>query len=155
MPLLDDVYLLQRQGKAELDPFTYTALFQPLAANATTPVNTSVQADSDFVIRYVQLTAFDVGGNFVPVPNVTMSLFDSGSGRNFQDQPVHVGNWAGGRDNGGAAPFVWPEPKLISGSSVIVTTLTNRTAVALTIDVAFVGFKVFYFPGRRAVQMGA
>jgi len=149
--LLDKLYALQRNDEAELDPFAYTALFNPLGAGATTPVNTSVQADSDFVIRYVQLTAVDLAGNFIPAPNLTMTLFDTGSGRQFQDQPVHVGNYAGGRSGGGALPFIWPEPKLISGNGVIITTLTNLSAVAMRVDVAFIGSKVFYFP-RKARQ---
>lgn len=145
MPLLDDLYSLQRARKVTLDPFVYSAVFNPLAAGATTPVNTSIQADSDFVIRYVNLAAFDLALNFIPAPDLVMTLFDSGSGRNFQDQPIHVANWTGGRNNGGAGPFIWPEPKLVSGSSVITTTLTNLTAVAQRVDVAFVGFKVFSF----------
>lgn len=145
MPLLDDLYARQRAREIDFDPFVYSALFNPLGANATTPVNTSVQSDSAFVIRYVNLTAFDLQNNFIPVPHVTMQLFDSGSGRNLQDQPIHVGNWAGGRDGGGAQPFIWPEPKLINGGSNLVTTLANLTAVQMRIDVAFVGFKVFKF----------
>lgn len=148
MPLMDDLYARQRAREIELDPFVYSALFNPLAANATTPVNTSIQADSAFVIRYVNATAFDLQFNQIPVPHATMTLFDSGSGRNLQDQPIHLGNWTGGRNNGGAQPFIWPEPKLISGSSVIVTTLANLTPTAMRIDVAFVGFKVFKFRQR-------
>lgn len=146
--LLDDLYALQRARKAEMDPFTYSVPALAVAALATVPANTSVQADSDFVIRYVNLTAFDAAGNFVPNPNITLSLFDSGSGRNFQDNPILAGNYAGGRSNGGALPFIWPEPKLVSGSSVVVSTITNRSAIALVVDVAFVGSKVFYFGGR-------
>jgi hypothetical protein len=148
MPLLEDLYAKQRARELELDHFIYTSIFGSVAAGATVPNNTSIQADSDFVIRYVNITAHPAGPVVsTVVPELLISLFDSGSGRNLQDAPVHIANICGGMPNvGGILPGILPEPKLISGSAVLTTTLQNIGTVAFVrVDVAFIGEKVFYF----------
>lgn len=148
MPLLEDLYAKQRARELEMDHFIYTAVFGAIAAGGTVPQNTSIQADSDFVIRYINITAHPTGPIVsTVVPELLISLFDSGSGRNLQDNPVHIANFCGGMPNvGGSLPGILPEPKLISGSAVLTTTLQNIGTVAFVrVDVSFVGEKVFYF----------
>lgn len=140
--LLDDLLQAARAGKVELDPFTYSAQF-PIATfvgGATIPVNISINADSDFVLRYSNLASFSAAGTPVVTPDYTITLFDTGSGRNLQDQALHVSTVTGS----GILPYIWPEPKLIKANSTLVVTLTNLTAVAALTYVSLIGFKVFY-----------
>jgi hypothetical protein len=143
--LLDDVLAASRAGKVEIDPFNYSAIF-PLAtftAGAVVPVNIPITSDSDFVCRYTNLAAFSAPGVPVVLPDYTLTLFDTGSGRSMQDQAMHVSLVTGN----GNLPYIWPEPKLIKGSSVLVVTLANLTAVAALAYVLLGGFKIFYVSG--------
>jgi hypothetical protein len=69
-----------------------------------------------------------------------MGLRDTGSGRDLQDNAIHVQNITGN----GQLPYCLPEPKLFKGASNIGITLINNTAVAAKVDVAFIGRKIFY-----------
>lgn len=147
--LLEELYLLSRQGAVELDPFTYTATWNTLAASAAgTAVNISINADSDFVIRYGMLSAYSAAGVLVEDPDYLIRIFDTGAGRNFEDAQAHVRNYFGTAQR----PFVWPEPKLVRGSSVLTLTLTNNTATAARVDVSFGGLKVFKFASAAAFR---
>jgi len=134
--------LLDRQR----DFFVYTADFLPLAAGATTPFETAIQADSDFLciagVRQVLTTAAPPVG--VPVSLQTVQLIDTGSGRTLSDRAVPLDNWFGT----GQLPMYWPSPKLFRASSTITTTLTNLdAATAFTIRISFLGFKIFGYRG--------
>jgi hypothetical protein len=141
--LLDDLLAASRSGKVEIDPFDYSAFF-PIATfvgGATNiPINTPINADSDFVVRYVNIAAFSAVGVPVATPDYLVQFVDTGSGRNLQDNPQHVLNIMGTAQ----LPFIWPEPKLLKGNSVLQTLLTNRTIVAADVFITFCGFKVFY-----------
>jgi hypothetical protein len=151
MPLLEDLYRQQRAREVEFDPFNYSVQFTDLEAGGTVPGSTSIQADSAFVLRYLQLVAFTNCATFLAAPNLRMSLFDTGSGRNLQDQATHVLAITGGRgDDYANQPFIFAEPKLFSASATIQTTLTNLSNATIgQIDVVFHGFKVFKFRGGQ------
>jgi hypothetical protein len=144
--LLDDILAANRQGKVELDPFTYSVNFITLAASVATPGNIPINADSDFVIRYSMISVFQPIGTPIASPDLLITIFDTGSGRNLQDQAQHVTNVMGTAQR----PYIWPEPKLVAGSSVLTVTLTNNTAGTFArVDVALGGFKVFYLKGYK------
>lgn len=148
MPLLEDLYARQRARELELDYFCYSASFGSMAPAATVPVNISIQADSDFVIRYMSSAHRLAAGTIQASPAMLVSLFDSGSGRNFQDQPLDLATLMGGQATpGGSLPYILPEPKLISGGSVITITLTNfDTGITFATNrITLHGEKVFYF----------
>lgn len=148
--LLDQLFSASRTRHVELDPFTYTAIFNTLGASATASVDIAINADSDFVVRYINLTSYSAAGTIVADPDYLLTLFDSGSGRNLQDANVHVRNITGN----GQRPFIWPEPRLIKASSSFRVTLQNLTATAARVDVALIGFKVFYFQGYSRENLG-
>jgi hypothetical protein len=140
--LLDDLTRASRAGKVLLDPFTYQATFvlPGGALGLQTPVNIPITADSDFTIGKTMLASYTAAGVFLANPDYLCTIFDTGSGRQFQDFPVHVHNIFGTAER----PYIWPEPKLIMAASQLQITLINNTLVAATVYVALGGFKVFY-----------
>jgi hypothetical protein len=149
--ILDDIFAASRAGKVELDPFNYSATWNTLGANATTPVNVGVNADSDFVIRYSMIQSFSAAGTNIALPDYLLTIFDTGSGRQLQDAAQHVLNMCGTAQR----PFIWSEPKLIKQASVLVLTLTNNTATAARVDITLHGFKLFYLRGFSRDNLAA
>ncbi len=152
MPLLEDIYALQRAKKVEIVPFFYSASFQnsAVAFSTTASQNVPIQADSNFVCRYINYTAYTGTVILTTSPALLMNLFDTGSGRTLQDNPQPIQNLAGGQAAGGAAgmlPFILPEPWLIKAGGVIQIQITNLSATLTVgrLDVSLVGFKVFSF----------
>lgn len=146
MPLLERLYDKERAGDITLDFFVYSTSFASMATAANTTNSISIQADSDFVIRYINVTATVAGQYVISNPPLLISFYDTGSGRNLQDNPILVQNLCGGSFSpGGSLPGILPEPKLIVASSSIQVTINNISNYLLTrCDVALVGFKVFY-----------
>lgn len=145
--LMDKLRAAANAGQIELFPFSYSAIF-PLATfivGATLPVNVNINNEADFVIRQSMLTAYSAPGVFVPAPDLTVSLFDTGSGRNWQDQPQHVSNVLGT----GQLPFLWPEPVRLTGGSVLTVTMTNLGPAAMLAYVTFSGMKIYLKPGYQ------
>jgi len=134
--------LLDRQR----DFFVYTAEFLPLAAGATTPFETAIQADSDFLavagVRNILTTAAPPVA--VADSLQTCQLIDTGSGRTLSDRAVPLDNWFGTAQ----LPTYWPQPKLFRASSTITLTITNLDGTnAFSIRVAYLGFKIFGYAG--------
>lgn len=131
--------------QVELFPFHYSAIF-PIATflvGATIAVNVNINNEADFVIRQSQVTAWSAAGVLVPAPDVTVSLFDTGSGRNWQDQPQHIANVLGT----GQLPFLWPEAVKLAGGSVLTVSATNIGPAAMLMYVTFSGMKVYLRSG--------
>lgn len=140
--LLDDLLAQSRGGRISMEPFTYSAVF-PIAlfvAGATVPININIQNDSDFIWRYTTLSAYTAANVPQVAPDYTVSFFDTGSGRNMQDQAIHVSCCTGTA----LLPYILPEPKRIAAASVLTVTLTNVVGgVAALVTVVLGGFKVF------------
>lgn len=154
MPLLEDLYQLQRARKIELLPFFYSTSFTTLvAAPSTVTQAIPVNADSHFVARYVSITPFT---GAIPTQVIAaasapllIQFLDTSSGRTIFDNAQPVSNVCGGlmaSPGNGSAPFVFPEPLLIKAGGSLQVTLTNLGATVFTrVDVSFPGFKVFSF----------
>ena len=143
--LMDELRGLSLAGDIKVYPFHYSVEF-PIAlllAGATIPLPVVINNDADFVIRQSQLTAYSAAGVFAPAPDLVVTLFDSGSGRNWQDQPQHVRNVLGS----GELPFLWTEPAKLAGGSQLIVTLTNRDAIPFLVNITFSGLKVVYLAG--------
>jgi len=143
--LLDDLLSQERAKLIQLQPFAYTALF-PIAgfvAGAVLAINVPINNDSDFVWRYTTLTAMSAAGVPVVVPDYTVQFFDTGSGRNFQDQPRHVLNCMGTAQ----LPYILPEPLRIAAASILIVTMTNIGGPAALAYVELSGMKVFNLSG--------
>jgi hypothetical protein len=160
MPLLEDLYAKQRARQIELAPFHYSANFlgSIVTAGVTLPVNTGIQSDSHFVVRYVNMTATTAGEVVaVATPPFLVSFFDTGSGRTLFDAPQPVQNVCGGvaaAAGMGNLPFIFPEPWLVRAGGTIQTTLVN-SGVTTFVSVRFslIGFKVFKFGGGGPAEI--
>lgn len=142
------------RGEVFLEHFTYSAAWvtgtaTALAANGTTEVQTPINADSDFIIQEINLTAETAAGTFLATADYLVLIVIAGSGRQIMNQAQHVANICGSYQ-GGQVPGRLPMPKLVQASNTISTTLVNRTATAANrVDLAYKGFKVFYSGGNR------
>ncbi len=162
MPLLEDLYERQRAQQISIIPFSYSSQFVNgviVASTGGITQNISIQADSHFVCRYLNITTYISAASAPIVVNtglaaLTINLFDTGSGRNMLDSPQAIQNLCGGVAAGagnGSLPFIFPEPWLIVASAVVQITLANLSVQTFPrVDVSLVGFKVFSFGGGAA-----
>jgi hypothetical protein len=155
MPLLEDLYNKERAGLADLDPFVYNATsfaFNAGTAGLTAQSQIQVDADSDFVVRYINFAGWVAGADplggssSAPAPFL-IQIQDTGSGRNWSNNPVPVAAYCGGSIAvGGFLPAILPEPRMVVGSAIININLTIMNAALFPrLDISFVGEKVFYF----------
>ena len=154
MPLLENLYQMQREGKVELLPFFYSTQYlnSILAAGATITQNIPIQSDSHFVARYFTVTAYTAGLVVATAtPPLLAQFFDSSSGRTLFDSLQPIQNVMGGvaaAAGTGSLPFILPEPWLVRAGGTIQVTLSNLGAAAMVrVDVSVPGFKVFSFGG--------
>jgi hypothetical protein len=133
-------------SRVDFDWFSYVlpAFTVDLAAAGTSVVQVTIQADSDFELRQINVAATAPGE--LDDPLVTLMIQDTGSGRNLMSAPAPISAVANipgivyaPRD------MVWP--KLFSRNATIVATLNNGTGSALTdyVVVTLVGRKIYQF----------
>lgn len=135
-------------------PYTYTVrYFSAGAANslpagaANVPSQVSIQADADFLIltqTYDCNTANAARtANNIVIPNVSVTLTDTGSGYQMMDQAVNVPAIFGN----GQFPFVLPNPKLMPAKATLQVLASNFDAAA--------GYNLFlYFNGVKLYSYG-
>lgn len=137
------------RGLVFIDQFTYSASFSAatnnvLGASGSAVATINIDNDSDFVMQQVNLAAFSAGPTQITTPNYLMLLTRAGSARQLMNQPQHVQTICGQYWNN-AVPGYWSTPGLVQRRDTLTVQLTNNTATAaLRIDVAFLGFKVYY-----------
>lgn len=128
------------------DFFVYgTGLFS-IAPAAQVTQNIAIQADSDFEILKFTFSA-DIAGAAItndtyPIPNVSLLLTDSGSGRQLSNVAIPLEAFAGI----GKEPFLLTMPKLLSARANLALTFTSFEA-ANTLHMSFnlIGNKIFTF----------
>ena len=105
-----------------------------LAALATTTLNFTIQADSDFL--WTKGTFIQTGTG---VPAIIIQ--DTGSGRNLSTQAVPVANFFGT----GQLPFILPRQRIFVARATVNVTVTNLDAVnaVTTLRLSFIGEKGF------------
>jgi hypothetical protein len=150
-PLLEIVRMAVERRWAFVDNFTYTATWNTLGASATTAQSTAVDAAGDFLVEQLNLVSYSAAGTKVSNPDYLLDLKDSGAGRLLSDSPVHVGNITG--DVKISQGFMLPQPKLIKGGTKITATLQNLTATAARVDLAYVGFHLYYLQTEDGVPV--
>lgn len=144
MYLKERLYQAALAKKIVLDHFTYVATWAPLPLSAAVPVIIPISSDSDFAWMETTGVAYRGVNNLDPAPDLLLQFSDTGSGRNFQDNPIHWSNIVGN----GQWPYVLPEPKLLIGNGSLQINLINNVAVAETrVDIALIGVKIFYLRG--------
>lgn len=138
-----------RNANGELivkDFFIYTANFGALAVSATEQVNIKIEADSAFVVQ--KMTYFTTDGSTTQqtessriIPNVTIAITDTGSGRNLQNEAIPLTSLAGI----GELPHILAQPKTFKPNSIIQTTITNLSSAdtLANLFVNYIGYKIF------------
>lgn len=129
------------------DFFTYQAQVSSLAPGAQSTSVVSIQADTNFSwVKASQFTTIAGAAqtlNSYVIPLVTLTIEDSGSGRNLQDVPVPLSNIAGRGD----LPFVLTVPRVFKANSSVRFTFTNISTATTyeNIFLSLIGYKLFRF----------
>lgn len=116
-----------------------------LVAAAAVQQQVLIQNDSDFECRRISWYATIANAAFVsaaiPIPSVTATITDSGSGRQLESAAVPLTSIAYGPLQ---EPFDLPWPKVFTRNSTVVLTLTNFDAAqAYNVRVTMHGRKIF------------
>lgn len=125
--------------------FIYVAaLSSSLVAAAEATVQLPINADADFVWTKTTYSATLAGAaitsSTIPVPLITVSLQDTGSGRALQSAPVQISNMAG---VDGGLPFILTVPLILDANSNVTVTFRNYSAATAYLDVKLnlIGYK--------------
>lgn len=116
----------------------------PLAAGATQNDVINIEADSDFILQKLAYQCDIAAAAFTdstrPIPNVTVQLVDTGSGRQLMQNPIPIPSIFGT----GELPQVLTNPRKFLRNSTIQVAFTNfDAAAAYTIRLAFIGYKIY------------
>ena len=135
--------------KVWTDFFTYQVpVFTNLAALVGTATNQVViQADSDFEWCHAayefDLAATQTDYSTRRLPNMTILITDSGSGRQLSNAAVPVMSIFGRPE----MPYALPVTKVFKANSTINFTAVNFDAAVATgnLRLSLIGYKIFYF----------
>jgi hypothetical protein len=132
--------------------FTYaTPVLATLATSSTAPAQ-NIQFDANSVFVWLRSTAIATftaaggGGSIttgaIPVPNINVSITDTGKGASFMNTPVPL--WQVASVEPGL-PYVLPVPQLIQANAVFSWTFSNFDTTQEYFNVQFQlhGFRVF------------
>ncbi len=128
------------------DFFVYSTGRFAVAAGVAVTQNIAIQADADFEIIKVafaaDVAAAAITNNSYPIPNATILITDSGSGRQLMNVAVALESLFGI----GKEPFILPQPRILSARSNIAITVTSFEAVNTNnITLSFIGNKIFTY----------
>lgn len=138
------------QRNVWLEFFAFTAVWNTLTASATgQQVNTTIDPSIDFIIQQMNLTAFTAAGTILANPDYVLQITETSGRSNMSDDGVHVSNWTGQNRNSGAAPYNLPFPRYIRGNNTLSAKLTNNTATAALVSLAYCGIRVTYLNTSR------
>lgn len=126
------------------DFFVYEVDFSALAPAASQTSSFTVQQEADFLLTKINMTPDIAAAAYTdstrPVPLVTITINDTGSGRNLMSSAVPLPALFGS----GGLPFILPRQRLFVASSVVNITLTNYdAATTYNIRLSFIGEKAF------------
>lgn len=120
--------------------------FTSIAAGGNQTNNVIIQADSDFLIEKLTFQS-DIAGatqndSTRLVPNATVLITDTGSGRQLSSLAVPITAFFGT----GQEPFILPKPKRIAARSTLQAIIVSfEAAVVLTIRLSLIGRKIFAY----------
>ena len=126
------------------DFYIYEAMTEAIAVGGSDNDVINIEADSDFILQKLTFEA-DLAGaaqdhSTRVIPNVSVQLIDTGSGRQLMQEPIPIPSFFGI----GAIPFILPNPRLFMRNSTIQVAFTSFEAVDTpTIRLAFIGYKIY------------
>ena len=129
------------------DFYNYSVFFTNLAPNTSATTSLQIEADSDFEIVKLQQFTISDAAEATPqistnqVPDVTVLLTDTGSGRQLMNIALPISNIFGS----GTLPFILPRTKRLFARSTLSVQVTNlNTADTYAyIYLTFSGKKIF------------
>lgn len=128
----DPTYKLDAEIEAEYFVYTFPE-FGPMTAALVSQQQVIIQANTAFEMREIVYFWNLANAAFTestrPVPNVTLQLQDSGSGKNLFSAPAPLNSVAVNSESRRRA-LQWP--RIFSPNSTITATLTNFDAAATT-----------------------
>jgi hypothetical protein len=135
------------------DFFVYELDFGTLANGTTVQSTFTVQADSNFLWQQAAFAADIAGAAYTqssqPIPNVSVLITDTASGRQLMSSPVPVTNIFGT----GREPFILPCPRWFRANTQVTVSVTNfDAAVTYDLRLSFIGTKFMGFPNTYAPQ---
>lgn len=160
--ILQQLDVLQGALNVVEEPYTYTnAITAAGAANgiaaAATPgaVITPVDASAMFIVEsqtYNANTANAAQTEATHVyPNVTVMITDTGTSKQWMDQPVPIPSIFGD----GRLPFFLPKPRIVPAAAQISVLYVNYDAAAgYNIRLAFNGYRLYQLSGGRRKIIG-
>jgi len=124
--------------------FVYQEDFSALASGASATGNINIQADSDFLLQKLTYAADIAAAAFTdstrPIPECTIIITDTGSGRQLSESAVPIPAFFGT----GELPFILPTPRLFLARSTISLVVTNfDAAVTYNLRLSFIGYKLY------------
>jgi len=124
--------------------YTYQEDFTGVASGASATGNINIQADSDFVMQkltyHADIAAATVTDSSRVVPNMTVIITDTGSGRQLMESAVPIASLFGT----GQLPFILPTPRLFLARSTINIVVANfDAAVTYNLRLSFTGYKQY------------
>ena len=135
------------QNDVEFDPFWLVfPTFGPMTAGLASTQIATIPNDADFECRrgvyHVDAAAAQLTVGTLVIPNMTILITDSGSGRNLMNAAAPLASVLDNETNG-ETNLVWP--KIFTRNSQISITLTNFDAAATTnsVRITLCGRKIF------------
>ena len=124
--------------------YTYEEDFSAIASGASATGNINVQADSDFVLQkltyHADIAAAAVTDSTRVIPNASIVITDTGSGRQLMESAVPIPSLFGT----GELPFILPTPRMFLARSTISLIVANfDAAVTYNIRLSFSGYKLY------------
>lgn len=128
------------------DFYTYGLTFAALANGATATGQFTIEADSNFLWQYgaffADIAAAAVTSGALIIPLVTVTIQDSGSGRQLMNSAVPVPSLFGN----GNLPFLLPTPRFFRAQTTVSVNVANFSAASTyNLRLAFIGTKFFKF----------
>lgn len=126
------------------DFYVYEAEALAIAAGGSANDVINIEADSDFILQKLAYQADNAGAQQTDstrvIPNVTVQITDTGSGRQLMQNPVPIESFFGY----GALPFILPNPRIFMRNSTIQIAFTSFEAAATpNVRLAFIGYKIY------------
>lgn len=124
--------------------YAYEVDFSSIASGASSTSNINIQADSDFVLQkltyHADIAAAAVTDSSRVIPNATVLLTDTGSGRQLMESAVPIPSLFGV----GELPFILPTPRLFAARATLTVVVANfDAAVTYAIKLSFIGYKLY------------
>jgi hypothetical protein len=126
------------------DFYVYRSNIASIAAGANASDTINIEADSDFILQkmsyHVDIAAAAYTSSARPIPNVSIQLTDTGSGRQVFSGAIPIPAVFGT----GELPFLLPNPRRFSANSTLALSYANfDAAITYRIYLCFIGMKVY------------